>query len=79
MASSYQKLSKENKDLIEEKNSLLNKISDLKSEIIDLQSSLERIQISSSLENSNKDNVLAQKKINMFLREIDKCITLLNN
>ena len=51
----------------------------LKNEIKDLQKNLERIKISSSLENHNQDNILARKKINMFLREIDKCIRMLSN
>ena len=79
LVSSHQKLSKENKDLIEQRKTLLLKIDDLKNQIIDLQNKVDKIKISSSLEGSNQDTVLARKKINMFLREIDKCITILSD
>ena len=79
LVSSHQKLSKENKDLIEERKTLLLKIDDLKNQIIDLQNKVDKIKISSSLEGGDQDTVLARKKINMFLREIDKCITILSD
>lgn len=79
LINSYQKLSKENRCLLEERNNLLAEVKNLKNEINDLQKNLERIKISSSLENQNQDNILARKKINMFLREIDKCIKMLSN
>ncbi len=79
LINSYQKLSKENRCLLEERNNLLVEVQNLKNEINDLQKNLERIKISSSLENQNQDNILARKKINMFLREIDKCIKMLSN
>ena len=37
------------------------------------------VSISKSFETAQTDNQLAKKKVNMFLREIDKCIALLNN
>ncbi len=79
LVSSYQKLSKENKDLLEERKDLLQKIDALKNEIENLQQSIEKIQISASLESGDQNNLLARKKINMFLKEIDKCITMLND
>jgi len=79
LISSYRKLSKQNESLLEERKNLLLEVQSLKNEIKDLQKNLERIKISSSLENHNQDNILARKKINMFLREIDKCIRMLSN
>ena len=79
MINSYRKLSKQNESLLEERKNLLLEVQSLKNEIKDLQKNLERIKISSSLENHNQDNILARKKINMFLREIDKCIRMLSN
>ena len=79
LVKSYQKLSKENENLIEERKSLLGKIDALANQVEELQSNLEKIKISSSLEGGGQDSILARKKINMFLREIDKCITLLSN
>ena len=57
----------------------MQKIDALKNEIENLQKGIEKIQISSSLENGGQNNLLARKKINMFLKEIDKCITMLND
>jgi len=76
---SYQNLSKENKELIEEKKTLLSKINHLKKEISDLERTLEKLRVSSSLDGGGQDAILARKKINFFLREIDKCIELLSN
>tara|TARA_B100000427_G_C15146505_1_gene436808 strand:- start:216 stop:464 length:249 start_codon:yes stop_codon:yes gene_type:complete len=76
---SYQNLSKENKELIEEKKILLSKINHLKKEISDLERTLEKLRVSSSLDGGGQDAILARKKINFFLREIDKCIELLSN
>ena len=63
---------------IENKN-YKNEVDELKNEIIVLKSRIDEILISKSFQNNGNDNKLAKKKINMFLREIDKCIALLNN
>ena len=44
-----------------------------------LNNKLNDVSVSKSFETAQTDNELAKKKINMFLREIDKCIALLNN
>ena len=76
---SHSLLEKKNKILIEEKENLLQEISLLKSDVKNLNHRLNEVVISNSFQNNQNDNVLAKKKINMFLREIDKCIALLNN
>lgn len=76
---SHKKLIEENNLLVVEKESFLKEINSLKSEINDLNHHLNEIRISNSFQNNENDNGLAKKKINMFLREIDKCIALLNN
>ena len=79
LASSYQILSKENQSLIQEKESLLIQVDDLTKKIEGLKDNIEKISISSSFDDQQKDPMVARKKINMFLREIDRCITLLSN
>jgi len=76
---SHKKLIEENNLLVIEKESFLKEINSLKSEINDLNHHLDKIKITNSFQNNENDNGLAKKKINMFLREIDKCIALLNN
>ena len=65
--------------LIKEKENYLVEISSLKREINNLNIYIKKLKVSKSLSNNEHDNSLAKKKINMFLREIDKCIALLNN
>ncbi len=79
LINSHNNLIKENEMLINEKENLLKEISLLKSEINHLNHRLNEISISNSFQSNESDNGLARKKVNMFLREIDKCIALLNN
>ena len=76
---SYNKISKEKELLVKEKENYLEEINSLKSEINNLNIYIKKLKVSKSLSNNEHDNSLAKKKINMFLREIDKCIALLNN
>ena len=76
---SHKQLTEENNLLVIEKENFLKEINSLKSEINDLNHHLNEIRISNSFQKHENDNGLAKKKINMFLREIDKCIALLNN
>ena len=76
---SHNQLIEKNELLIVEKENFLKEINLLKSEINNLNNHLNEIKISNSFQNNENDNGLAKKKINMFLREIDKCIALLNN
>ena len=76
---SHNQLIEKNELLIVEKENFIKEINLLKSEINNLNNHLNEIKISNSFQNNENDNGLAKKKINMFLREIDKCIALLNN
>ena len=76
---SHNQLKEDNQILINQKEDLLKEISSLKSDVNHLNNRIHEISISNSFQNNESDNRLARKKINMFLREIDKCIALLNN
>ena len=76
---SHNNLIEKNHLLLVENNNYKNEVDELKNEIIVLKGRIDEILISKSFQNNGNDNKLAKKKINMFLREIDKCITLLNN
>ena len=79
LISSHDELLEKNEVLFNEKENLLNEIKVLKENIRNLNVRLSDVSISKSFETNATDNGLAKKKINMFLREIDKCITLLSN
>ena len=76
---SHQNLLEKNQLLIQEKENHKNEVGNLRNEIYILKNRIDELLISKSFQNNDNDNKLAKKKINMFLREIDKCITLLNN
>lgn len=76
---SHNNLIEKNRFLLVENDKYKNEVDELKNEIIVLKDRIDEILISKSFQNNGNDNKLAKKKINMFLREIDKCITLLNN
>ena len=76
---SHNQIIEEKNLLINENKSFLKEIKSLKEEINSLNNYINEIRVSNSLKNNENDNSLAKKKINMFLREIDKCIALLNN
>ncbi len=76
---SHKNLIEKNRVLIIENKNYKNEVDELKNEIIILKDRVDEILISKSFQNNGNDNKLAKKKINTFLREIDKCIALLNN
>ena len=76
---SHNHLLKKNEDLINQKELLVKEIGTLKENVRNLNSRLNDVSVSKSFETAQTDNQLAKKKVNMFLREIDKCIALLNN
>ncbi len=74
----YEDLKKTN-TLLEEDNSNLTKKIQLKDyEISELQQKYETLKIAKTLTSSSKDSHDAKIKINKIVREIDKCVGLLN-
>ncbi|HPS46364.1 MAG TPA: hypothetical protein PKZ21_04250 [Bacteroidales bacterium] len=71
-------LKKGNNHLIQEVHALKNIIEDQKVIIENLEKKLKILKIAKTLE-IGKDNQQAKLKINELVREIDKCIALLNN
>lgn len=80
-----QRLFQQVKGLEEEKRMLLKQIEDLKSQLNELQDVREelaeendRLKVANRLLSGKDENRMATKKINFLIREIDKCIALLN-
>ena len=70
-------LQNENQLVIKQKNILETEVIQKNQEIKNLQKKIETLRITKVFDNK-KDKVEAKKKINEILREIDKCVGLLN-
>lgn len=79
LVESYANLKKINTDLDDEKNQLFEKLESKEIEISSLQEKIKLINISKTVDVSSDDIKNTRMKINSYVREIDKCIALLNN
>ena len=74
----YKKVQKEKSDLQTDNNALTVKLQDKEEQVIALQDKVKLMSISKSVD-IDKDGIKATRlKINEYIREIDKCIALLN-
>lgn len=74
----YKRLQKEKSYLQTDNNALTVKLQDKEEQVIALQDKVKLMSISKSVD-INKDGIKATRlKINEYVREIDKCIALLN-
>ena len=74
----YKSLSDRKKVLEEENNILSDKLELRNKEIITLKEKIKLMNISKSVDSSNVELKETRLKINEYVREIDKCIALLN-
>jgi peptidoglycan hydrolase CwlO-like protein len=75
----YARLREENRRMQEELDQL-HKEKDLRDEHIqDLNHRINVLKTSKQLERSEEDNAEIRQKLNAYIREIDRCIALLNN
>ena len=72
------KLEGENVKLITEKNILLENIQQLKTTINNLEEKNKIVKLAKSLSETNENSLNTKLKINELVRDIDKCIALLN-
>ena len=79
LVESYTELKKINSDLDTEKNQLFEKLNAKEIEIASLQEKIKLINISKTVDVSSDDIKNTRMKINSYVREIDKCIALLNS
>ena len=79
LASNYQEQKSKNKLLNTEKSSLLEKISDLENEIQTLKQRVEIVDMAKGIGVKDDNSVrFARDRVNTLIRQIDKCISLLN-
>lgn len=74
----YQRLKKENAELLKQKNELKMQLKDKDSELDFLKNKYNKLKLAKSILASTGDKHDAKIKINSIVREIDKCIALLN-
>ena len=74
----YRKLQKEKLILEQENNDLSIELKNKKEDILTLKDKVKLMSISKSIDVSNEEIKASRLKINEYVREIDKCIALLN-
>tara|TARA_B100000787_G_C15978759_1_gene200618 strand:+ start:61 stop:348 length:288 start_codon:yes stop_codon:yes gene_type:complete len=79
LINSYKELSLLNSNIDNEKNILKVELSKKEIEINSLKEKIKLMNISKSVDVSSEDIKNTRMKINSYVREIDKCIALLNN
>ena len=79
LVESYTDLKKKKSELDSEKTQLFEKLNAKEIEISSLQEKIKLINISKTVDVSSDDIKNTRMKINSYVREIDKCIALLNS
>ena len=74
----YNQTIKKNSDLKVNYENLSKKVNEQKSMILSLQDKIKLINISKSVDKNKEDVKATKSKINEYIRELDKCIALLN-
>ncbi len=78
LISLYKEVIAENNSLKEEKQHLVNRIEDKSKKLSELELKYEKLKLAKSLEEAGESSNEAKLKVNRIVREIDKCIALLN-
>tara|TARA_B100000902_G_C26946224_1_gene733516 strand:+ start:143 stop:436 length:294 start_codon:yes stop_codon:yes gene_type:complete len=79
LATSHKEMKVENQILSSERGDLLNKIDALEVEIKDLKKRVEIVDIAQGISVKNVDSIdVARNRVSGLIRQIDKCIALLN-
>ena len=77
---SYETASKENSDLVKENNALKLLLEEKNRELVELKEQIKIVKLAQNFTNEdNEGKKELKKKINHYIKEIDKCIDILNN
>jgi predicted nuclease with TOPRIM domain len=74
----HERLNKENKQLLENQNQLKNSVKDLQRQANELEEKNKVIKLAQMVSGSDQNSREIKLKINEYIREIDKCIALIN-
>ncbi len=75
----YEETERDLVSLRSEKEELEKKLHEKEEELIELEEKYNKLQLSGAIKGDEESTRLARKRINKLVREIDKCIALLNN
>jgi uncharacterized coiled-coil DUF342 family protein len=75
---SFNHLREENRDLKARNESLKNKVQEREQEMKELEKNYDRIKLTGAILGDGENAVEAKRRINELMREIDKCIALLD-
>ena len=78
LISLYSKVKQEKQKAINEGKDLIKSLAEKQETINSLEEKIKLIKMSKVVSSSNEDNKKTKQKINEYVREIDKCIALLN-
>lgn len=79
LKSLYNTVSQEKESLLKEKNELTQKIEEQTNIIADLDRKYKSLQLAKAVSSPEGNNIAAQEKIDDLVKEIDKCIALINS
>lgn len=74
----YQELKETNHKLDATNQRLLDELSNQNQQNIDLEERLQALKIANTMVGSKEDKLITKQKINSLIRDIDKCIALVN-
>ena len=74
----YTQLKAEKKDLLQDNDALNAQLQEKQKQVVALQDKVKLMNISKSVDTDKEDVKATRLKINEYVREIDKCIALLN-
>jgi len=75
----YEETERDLVSLRSEKEELEKELHEKEEELIELEEKYNKLQLSGAIKGDEESTRLARKRINKLVREIDKCIALLNN
>ena len=78
LLSNYKSLKEENEQLKINNKKLSDKLKQNKKETVDIEEKYKNIKLAKTIINASEDTHDAKLKVNRIVREIDKCIALLN-
>ena len=78
MLARYEFLQKENEVLLQQNSDLQVLLNEKEQDLVHQRKQFDILKVAKTIEGSNEDSRNTKLKINALIREIDKCITLLN-
>ncbi|MFI3285089.1 MAG: hypothetical protein R3Y08_00395 [Rikenellaceae bacterium] len=78
LVTDHKRLSRANAELLEQREKLWRERRELQQQVAELSSELSSLRLSEALSGRGIDNERARGRVNQLMREVDRCIALLN-